>query len=108
MFFKFYIGIVFVNNYVKKYNFFKIVREYFIWFDMFYYGGELMMVNKGVEGEYFVRIKGKKFFVDGYYFAIKFVFEFLGCFYYGCFKCILFDFKCFVNNKRNRDLFLEV
>lgn len=75
---------------------------------MFYYGGELMMANKGVEGEHFVRIKGKKLSVDGYHLATKSAFEFLGCFYHGCPKCTLPDSKCPVNNKRNRDLFLEV
>lgn len=67
-----------------------------------------MMANKGVEGEHFVRIKGKKLSVDGYHLATKSAFEFLGCFYHGCPKCTLPDSKCPVNNKRNRDLFLEV
>lgn len=66
------------------------------------------MVNKGIEGEYCVYIYGKRLFVDGYYLFIKIVFEFLGCFFYGCSKCILFDFKCVVNNKINRDFFFEV
>lgn len=102
------IGIIPTNNYVKKHNSSKIALEYLTWLDNFYYGGELKMANKGTEGEHCVYIHGKRLFVDGYHPSTKTAFEFLGCFFHGCPKCTLPDSKCAVNNKTNRDLFLEV
>lgn len=79
-----------------------MVYEWLSWFDVFYYGYELLFVGKCEEGEKRVFIN-RKYKVDGYYKVIKIIFEFVGCVVYGCDKCIFFDKRSVFDNETNRD-----
>lgn len=102
------IGIVPVNNYVKRHTTSAIAVEYFYWLDLFYFGGELRFSHKGTEGEASISLKGQRLFPDAFHAPTNTIIEFAGCFYHGCPQCTLPDSKCALNNKRNRELYVEL
>lgn len=77
------VGLVFYKGYFQKDIQSKMVKIWLVFFDSCYFEGKLQYVGKDV-GEKKIYILGGFYKVDGFLEEENMVYEFFGCYFYGC------------------------